>query len=57
MIGQRPRGAAPVVRAYAEALPFADATFDAALAIFTVHHWADPTRGLRGARRAARRVR
>jgi len=55
MIRQRPPLAAPVVRAYAEALPFADATFDAALAIFTVHHWADPTRGLRELGRVAPR--
>ena len=36
MIDQRPDGAAPVVQACAEALPFADAAFDAALATFTV---------------------
>jgi hypothetical protein len=31
MIAQRPRGGAPCVRAHAEALPFADQTFDAGL--------------------------
>ena len=46
MIAQRERESAPVVRAGAEALPFAEASFDAALAIFTVHHWTDPRRGL-----------
>jgi SAM-dependent methyltransferase len=46
MIGQRPEGRAPVVRAYAESLPFRDASFDAALAIFTVHHWQDKRHGL-----------
>ena len=57
MYSQRPAGAAPVVRASAEALPFADASFDAALAIFTVHHWTDTRRGLRElARVAARQV-
>jgi SAM-dependent methyltransferase len=55
MIGQRAPGAAPVVQAYAEALPFPDATFDAALAVFTVHHWHDPERGLRELARVARR--
>ena len=55
MYRQRPPGAAPVVRASAEALPFADASFDAALAIFTVHHWADTGRGLRELRRVAAR--
>lgn len=38
----------------AEALPFADGTFDAVLCRFTVHHWADAERGLREARRAVR---
>jgi SAM-dependent methyltransferase len=55
MILQRPPGPAPVVRAYAEALPFPDSTFDAALAIFTVHHWRDTRRGLRELGRVARR--
>jgi SAM-dependent methyltransferase len=55
MIRQRPPGSAPVVRAYAESLPFRDATFDAALAIFTVHHWRDTRRGLRELARVARR--
>ncbi len=55
MYRQRPAGAAPVARAAAEALPFADAAFDAALAIFTVHHWTDSARGLEEMRRVARR--
>jgi SAM-dependent methyltransferase len=46
MIRQRPAGSAPVVRASATHLPFRDATFAAALAILTVHHWADRVRGL-----------
>jgi SAM-dependent methyltransferase len=41
----------------AEALPFADGAFDAALAVLTVHHWRDRARGLAEvARVAARRV-
>ena len=55
MIRQRPPAAPPVVRAFAEALPFRDATFDAALAIFTVHHWSDAGQGLRELARVARR--
>ncbi len=55
MIRQRRPGAAPVVRAVAEALPFAAATFDAALAVLTVHHWPDWRRGLAELRRVARR--
>lgn len=55
MIAQRPSGAAPVVRASAMNLPFGDDSFDAALAIFTVHHWPDQPQGLREMSRVARR--
>lgn len=54
MIEQRPPGAAPVVQASAEALPFADDSFDAAMALITVHHWADAGAGLAEMRRVAR---
>jgi SAM-dependent methyltransferase len=54
MIAQRGAGAAPVVRAVAEALPFADASFDAGLVTFSVHHWTDPTGGLAELRRVVR---
>ena len=54
MIRQRPPGAAPMVQGHAEALPFADASFDAAMAVLTVHHWADKAQGLRELRRVAR---
>jgi SAM-dependent methyltransferase len=54
MIRQRPDGIAPVVQASAEALPFADNSFSAALAILTVHHWSDRPRGLAELRRVAR---
>src|SRR5205807_4860575 len=46
MITQRPSGTPPVVQAKAEELPFPDRSFDAALAILTVHHWPDRRRGL-----------
>lgn len=46
MIAQRPPGSAPVVQASAEALPFADTSFDASMAVLTVHHWADLGAGL-----------
>ncbi|HVT69345.1 MAG TPA: MerR family transcriptional regulator [Trebonia sp.] len=56
MRAQRPPGAAPCVAAAAEHLPFADQSFDAAMAVSTVHHWQDPIAGLREMRRVARRV-
>ena len=51
---QRPRGAAPVVDAVAECLPFADGAFDAAMAMVTVHQWRDAEAGVRELRRVAR---
>ena len=55
MIAQRPAGAAPVVRASAERLPLADRTVDAAMAVMTVHHWADWRAGVAEMVRVARR--
>ncbi len=56
MRAQRPAGAAPCVAGTAESLPFEDRSFDAAMAICTIHHWPDPIAGLRELRRVARRV-
>lgn len=56
MRAQRPAGAAPCVAAAAENLPFKDQSFDAAMAVATIHHWRDPIAGLREMRRVARRV-
>jgi Methyltransferase domain len=56
MIAQRPAGAAPVVRAYAEELPFEDGSFDAAMAVLSDHHWEDHGRGLAELQRVASRV-
>jgi DNA-binding transcriptional MerR regulator len=56
MRAQRPAAAAPCVDAVAESLPFPDQSFDAAMAVSTVHHWRDPIAGLREMRRVARRV-
>jgi hypothetical protein len=53
LLAARPPGAAPAVQAYAESLPFADGSFDAAMALLTVHHWADMRAGLREMRRVA----
>lgn len=54
MIRQRSASSAPVIQASAEDLPFADDTFDAAMAILTVHHWPDKGAGLREVRRVTR---
>jgi SAM-dependent methyltransferase len=54
MIAQRPPGAAPAVQASAEALPFDDASFDAAMAVLTLHHWSDLRAGCAELRRVAR---
>jgi SAM-dependent methyltransferase len=55
MIAQRPPDAAPAVIAFAEDLPLADASVDAAMAVLTDHHWRDRAQGLREMRRVARR--
>jgi SAM-dependent methyltransferase len=55
MRAQRPPGAAPVVDASAEALPFPDDSFDAAMAVLSDHHWSDHARGLAEMRRVSRR--
>ena len=44
----------PAVDATAESLPFADDSFDAAMAMVTIHQWSDVDRGLRELRRVAR---
>lgn len=54
MIRQRGASAAPVVRGCAEDLPFDDKSFDASMAILTVHHWADKAKGLEEMRRVTR---
>ena len=41
MIAQRPAGSAPVIQGVAEDLPFEDDSYDAAMALITVHHWDD----------------
>jgi SAM-dependent methyltransferase len=55
MRAQRPPGSAPVIDARAEELPFPDASFDAAMAVLSDHHWDDRARGLAELRRVARR--
>ncbi len=54
MIRQRPASAATVIQGNAEDLPFDDGSFDASMAILTVHHWMDKEKGLKEMRRVTR---
>lgn len=54
MIRQRSSSTAPVVRARAEALPFADGSFGTSMAVLTIHHWSDQAKGLAEMRRVTR---
>jgi SAM-dependent methyltransferase len=51
MRAQRPPYLSVAIDAVAEELPFADRRFDASMATFTVHQWADLERGLAEMRR------
>jgi SAM-dependent methyltransferase len=54
MLRQRRATAGPAVRAIAETLPFQDDAFEVAMAVLTVHHWANQRAGLRELARVAR---
>ncbi len=56
MRAQRPAEAALCIDAYAEALPFEDRSFDAAMAVLSDHHWPDPIAGLRETQRVSKLV-
>lgn len=51
MIRKRSPSAAKAIQACADDLPFEDDSFDASMAILTVHHWPDKEAGLREMRR------
>ena len=55
MIAQRPVGSAPVIQGSAEELPLDDDSVDAAMAIFSDHHWSDRAAGVREMVRVARK--
>lgn len=54
MRAQRPVTATPAVDATAERLPFDDDSFDAGMAMVTIHQWSDVEQGLREMRRVSR---
>jgi len=54
MIAQRAGDAAPAVQGVAEAIPLADNSVDAAMAVITDHHWSDRAVGLAEMKRIAR---
>lgn len=56
MRAQRSAGAAPCMPGVADSLPFADKSFDAAMAVQTDQHWPDVIAGYREMQRVARRV-
>jgi SAM-dependent methyltransferase len=54
LIRQRSDCAATIIQGRAEELPFDDNSFDASMAILTVHHWSDKAKGLKEMRRVTR---
>jgi ubiquinone/menaquinone biosynthesis C-methylase UbiE len=54
LIRQRGSSAATVIQGHAEDLPFDDNSFDASIAILTIHHWTDKEKGLKEMRRVTR---
>ena len=54
MIRKRPPAAVKAIQANADELPFDNKSFDAAMAILTIHHWPDKEAGLREMRRVTR---
>jgi len=56
MRAQRPPDRVPAIDATAERLPFDDDSFDAVMAMVTIHQWSDPDTGLLEMRRVSRGV-
>lgn len=54
MIQQRSASNATVIQGSAEDLPFDDKSFDASMAVLTIHHWSDQERGVLEMRRVTR---
>ncbi|WP_084418640.1 class I SAM-dependent methyltransferase [Henriciella litoralis] len=54
MIAQRPVSDAKVIQGSVETLPFGDDSFDASIAVLTIHHWSDQAKGCAEMRRVTR---
>lgn len=54
MIGQRSASNATIIQGSAEDIPFEDKTFDASMAVLTIHHWSDQETGVMEMRRVTR---
>jgi SAM-dependent methyltransferase len=54
MIRKRSPAAAEAIQACADDMPFDNGSFDASMAVLTVHHWPDKEAGLREMRRVTR---
>ncbi len=54
MRSQRPPHRTPAINARAEGLPFDDDSFDAAMAMVTIHQWSEPETGMKELRRVSR---
>ena len=54
MIAQRAPSETIAIQGCAEDLPFDDNTFDASMAVLTVHHWSDQERGIQEMKRVTR---
>jgi SAM-dependent methyltransferase len=54
MIKQRSDAKAKVIQGVAEKLPFDDNSFDASMAVLTIHHWQDQGAGLQEMRRVTK---
>jgi len=54
MIQQRPASDTTVIQTGAESLPFDDKSFDAAMAVLTIHHWSHQEKGVMEMRRVTR---
>lgn len=51
---RQPKGKVPAIDAKADNLPFDDNSFDASMALVTVHHWPDMVKGLKEMRRVTK---